>query len=119
MPREHSRSQRVAEEIRRILSELIRREIEDRNTGFVTLTEIDLSRDMSHAKVFFSVIDPQEQAEAATDRLEQAKGFLRGELGRKLRIRTIPELQFFYDDSLERGARVTRLIDETMSDEND
>lgn len=113
MPREFPRARRVSEQIHRILSETIRENLENQRLGFITLTHVEVSRDMSHAKVFFSVLEPKNRA-AALEQLRNARGFLRGQLAGQLRMRNIPELHFLYDESLERGARVTAMIDEAL-----
>jgi ribosome-binding factor A len=106
------RRARIADQIQRELAELIRLELRDPRVGMVTLTAVDLSRDQSHAKVYFTVLGPESAAQAAREGLEHASGFLRSGLAHRLSTRSVPELAFAYDESIERGARLTRLIDE-------
>jgi len=94
------------------LAEVIRLELRDPRVGLVTLTGVELSRDQSHAKVFFTVLGSQ--AEDAQSGLANAAGFLRSELARRLTTRKVPELHFAYDESVERGMRITHLIDEAL-----
>jgi len=87
-------------------------EVRDPRVGLVTLTGVELSRDQSHAKVFFTVLGAD--AEEALEGLQRASGFLRSELAHRLTIRKVPELHFAYDESVERGMRLSRLIDEAV-----
>ena len=108
------RRARIADQIQRELAELIRLELRDPRVGMVTLTAVELSHDQSHAKIFFTVLGPESAAEAARLGLERASGFLRSGLAHRLSTRSVPQLAFAYDDSIERGARLTRLIDEAV-----
>jgi ribosome-binding factor A len=106
---------RIADQIQRELSELIRLELRDPRVKLVTVTGVELSRDQSHAKVFFTVLGPEEAAKACGEALAHAAGFLRAGLAHRLTTRSVPELHFAYDDSIERGIRLSRLIDEAVS----
>ena len=108
------RRARIADQIQRELAELIRLELRDPRVGMVTLTAVELSHDQSHAKIFFTVLGPESAAEAARLGLERASGFLRSGLAHRLSTRSVPQLAFAYDESIERGARLTRLIDEAV-----
>lgn len=107
-----ARGARIADQIQRELAELIRTEVRDPRVGLVTLTGVELSRDQSHAKVFFTVLGAD--GEGALEGLGHAAGFLRSELARRLTTRKVPELHFAYDESVERGVRLSRLIDEAV-----
>lgn len=116
MAKEFSRTRRVGEQIQRELAALIRTELKDPRLGSVTVLAVDVSRDLSHAKVFFSVLGGDEAANArALPILRHAAGFLRRELGRGLHTRTTPELHFVPDTSIERGAHLSALIDEAVA----
>lgn len=115
MPRDFSRSQRVGDQIQRELAELIREQVKDPRVGMLTLSGVEVSRDLAHAKVFFTVLGDKDAIEGTTQGLRQAAGFLRRELGRRMRIRTVPELHFQYDDTQEKGARISALIDEAVA----
>ena len=104
------RPQKVADMIQRELSELLRREVRDPRVGMVTLTSVDVSPDFSHAKVLFTCLDPAHVEEAGSG-LRRAAGFLRSQLARRLKLYSTPELRFEYDESIERGDRLHRLID--------
>ena len=110
-----ARQARIADQIQRELAELVRTEVRDPRVGLVTLTGVELSRDQSHAKVFFTVLGPDVNGEQALEGLTRASGFLRSELAHRLTIRKVPELHFAYDESVERGVRLSRLIDEALA----
>ena len=108
-----ARSARIADQIQRELAEVIRLELRDPRVGLVTLTAVELSRDQSHADVFFTVLGSDSRE--ALEGLQHAAGFLRTNLARRLSTRTVPELHFSYDESIERGVRLSRLIDEAVN----
>jgi ribosome-binding factor A len=114
VPRDHSRTLRVAEQIQRELAELIRLELKDPRVGMVTLTDVEVTADYAHAKVFFTTLGTSDQIAAASAGLNHAAGFLRHELGQRIKLRGIPQLHFVYDESVERGVRLSRLIDEAV-----
>ena len=105
------RSDRVAEQVRRDLADLIRTELKDPRVGMVSLTAVELTPDYAHAKVFFATLN-SEHLEEIERGLMRAAGFLRRELGRRIHIHTLPELHFVYDSSLERGASMSLLIEQ-------
>lgn len=117
MPKEFSRSQRVVEQIRRELAELIRLEVKDPRVGFITLTDVEITPDYAHAKVYFTSMTGSEGIEDILVGLRRASGFLRRELGRRVRIHTTPELHFYYDKSVEEGSRLSQLIDSVVRDD--
>ena len=110
----NARSARIADQIQRSLAEVIRLELRDPRVGLVTLTGVELSRDQSHAKVFYTVMGTGPEVEAAGRGLANAAGFLRSELAHRLTTRKVPELHFEFDESVERGVRLSRLIDEAV-----
>jgi len=109
-----SRADRVSEQVRRDLAEIIRVELKDPRVGMISLTAVELTPDYAHAKVFFTTLDVSHLPEIERG-LSRASGFLRHELGRRIHIHTLPELHFIHDDSLERGASLSRLIDEAAA----
>jgi ribosome-binding factor A len=115
MPRDFSRTLRVAEQMQRDLAELLRLEVKDPRIGMVTLTDVEVTADYAHAKVFFTTLGDAGQVAAATEGLNRAAGFLRHELGHRIKLRSIPQLHFIYDESVERGVRLSQLIDEAVS----
>ncbi|WP_333843299.1 30S ribosome-binding factor RbfA [Pelomicrobium sp.] len=114
MTRPGARALRVAREIQRELACLIRDEVKDPRVGMVTLTEVELSADLSSAKVYYTSLGGQNDKETA-EGLRRAAPFLRGMLGQRLRLRTVPELRFVFDPSVEGGMRLSRLIDEAVA----
>lgn len=105
------RQERLNHLIRQTISELLRKEIKDpRLSGFVTITEVSVSADLSYAKVYFSVMGTEEEGKKATKGMTAASNFFRKELISKLNIRRVPELIFCPDNSLEHGARLLQII---------
>ena len=110
MKRGRGRTQKLGDLIQRELSELVQRELRDPRVGMITITAVDVSPDFSHAKVLYTTLDPA-QVEDAAKGLKRAAGFLRSQLARRIKLYTTPELRFEYDVSVERGDRLSRLID--------
>ena len=118
MPKDYPRSRRVAEQIQRELSEIIRLELKDPRVGMITLTDVEVTPDYEHAKIFFTRLGNLGEATdnaAVTGALEHAAGFLRSELAHRMRLRIVPQLHFEYDVSVERGVRLSQLIDEAVA----
>ena len=114
MPREFSRNQRLGTQILRTLSELLRFETKDPRLQGVSLTSVDLSRDLSVARVYFSLLNPDDSPEPVLEGLGKASGFLRAKLGHAIKVRHVPELRFVHDDSAEHGAKISQLIDRAL-----
>jgi ribosome-binding factor A len=113
--REFSRTRRVGEQIQRELAQLIQQELKDPRLGMVTVSAVEVSRDLAYAKVYISTLNPEEDIEQTLKVLRRAGGFLRRELGRRMLLRIVPELRFVYDESIERGSRLNSLIEEAVS----
>jgi len=118
MPREFSRASRVADQIQRDLSGLIRQEVKDPRVGLVTITAVEVNRDLSHAKIYVSSLAEAAGVEQSVEALQRAAGFLRSQLSRTLNLRSVPQLQFLYDASVERGVRLSHLIDVAVASDN-
>ncbi|MCH8250335.1 MAG: 30S ribosome-binding factor RbfA [Proteobacteria bacterium] len=119
MPREFSRNQRLGNQVLRTLNELLRFETKDPRLKLVSLTAVELSRDLSIARVYFSLLDPNGDPEPVQDGLERASGFLRSRLGREIKIRHVPELRFAHDKSAAEAQRIGSLIESALeSDRN-
>jgi len=115
-PKASGRGHRVADQIQKDLSELIRLEVKDPRLGLVTITDVEVTPDYAHAKVFYSVLpDDAEQLKKTADGLAACRGFLRGKLGRMLKIHTTPELHFVRDDSTARAIAMSELIDRALA----
>ena len=115
MAKDFSRSDRVAEQIQRELADLLQFEVKDPRVGMVTVTEVEVTGDMAHAKIYYSAKADTAELQAG---LEKAAGFLRGQLAKRMLLRTVPQLHFIYDASIDRGMRLSRLIDEALAPGN-
>lgn len=109
MPREFNRSERVAGQIRRELATIIQQEVRDPDIGFVSLSDVEVTRDLAHAKVFITVFET-EKAQASIKALQASAKFLRHRLSQEMRIRSVPELHFHHDASVETGLKMDQLI---------
>lgn len=104
------RTKRVAEEIQKVLAERIQRGLRDPLPGFVTIRDVEVASDFATAKVYYSVFGSDADKKGAAEILHNARGYLRGEVGKKVRLRNTPELTFIADDSAERASRVHALL---------
>jgi len=111
--RGQGRPQRLGDLIQREVSELIRLEVRDPRVGMITITSVDVSPDISHAKIFFTVLE-KENLQETLEGLARSAGFLRAQLAKRIKMYTTPELRFVYDESVERGDRLSRLIDSAL-----
>ena len=110
-----ARLRRVADQIQRELSDIVRTELKDPRVGMITLTGVEVSPDLAHAKVFFTSLAGENDRDATLSGLKRAAGFVRSMLGARLEIRSVPELHFVYDASVESGIRLTRLIEDAVA----
>jgi len=114
--KKHSqRAQRVGEQIQRELAELLRDHVKDPRVGRVTVTAVEVSPDLSHAKVFVTHLAGAEHADEAVTALQRTAGFLRTELAHRMQLYSVPQLHFVYDDSIESGMRMSQLIDDAVA----
>ena len=90
-------------------------EVKDPRVGMVSITDVEVTPDYAHAKVFFSTLAGSQTVDAVLEGLQKASGFLRRELGKRIRIHTTPQLHFVFDQSLERGADLSKLIEQAVS----
>lgn len=118
MPKDYSRTLRVADQIQRELADLLRHEIKDPRINQITLTAVEVSRDYAYAKVFYTTLGDQEQNIQVEKGLKKANGFLRLNLSKRINLRIVPQLIFIYDKSVEHGAYLSKLIDEAVAQEN-
>ena len=109
------RSERLADELREQVAELLRDEVKDPRIGFVTITRVELTGDLGFARVFVGVLGDEAQRHRSLEGLKQAAGFLRRQLARRLRIYQVPELRFQYDTGLDATDRVAQLLRETAA----
>ena len=123
MPKDYSRTRRVGEQVQREMAQLVQQEIKDPRLGLVTISAVKLSKDMSHATIFFTVLDGDESAEKhpieeTLKILEGASGFLRHELAKRMQLRIVPHIHFKYDESISYGNDLSALINKAMGMEN-
>ncbi|MEK7778888.1 MAG: 30S ribosome-binding factor RbfA [Pseudomonadota bacterium] len=112
---ENSRTLRVADQIQRELADLLQHETKDPRVKNITITAVEVTRDYSQAKVFYSILGNQEEIFLTQNGLENAKGFLRSQLSHRMQLRITPQLNFVYDESVERGTRLSKLIDDAVA----
>ncbi|HSE02440.1 MAG TPA: 30S ribosome-binding factor RbfA [Burkholderiales bacterium] len=117
MPRDFPRSRRIAEQVQRELSDIIRLELKDPRVGMITLTDVEVTPDNAHARVYFTLLGEPSRIEEAAAGLQHAAGYLRSQLAQRLKLRVVPQLHFKYDASVERGIRVSQLIDAAVAED--
>jgi ribosome-binding factor A len=108
---------RVGEQIKKELSVILQTEFKDPRLGFVTVTGVDVTNDLSQAKVYLSVLGDEDQKAETLKALAKGTGFLRSEIGRRIRMRHVPELIFKFDPSVEHGSRIEELLKQMNSGE--
>ncbi|AFV03096.1 MAG: 30S ribosome-binding factor RbfA [Dehalobacter sp. 4CP] len=106
------RAFRLAESIKAEVAQMIREDIKDPRLGFVTVTDVEVADDLRHAKIFVSVLGTEEEMKSSLDVLNKASGYLRSELGKIISLRYFPEITFKYDQSIEHGAHISKLLRE-------
>ena len=115
MTNDFSRTRRVAEQMQRELAMLLQREMRDPRLAGVTLSAVEVSRDFSHAKVFFTLLDQVHSPQEVVTVLGKASGFLRHALGERMLMRILPQLHFVYDETLVKGTELSNLIDQAVA----
>ena len=110
------RRERLGDQLRVELADLIQREIRDPRVGFVTVTEVRMSPDLRHARAYVSILGDAEQTAESFDALQRAGGFLRSQIGRRLKLRHVPDLRFVLDETLDTSARIDSLLEETRGE---
>ena len=118
MKKHSQRAQRVGEQIQRELAEILRDDVKDPRVGRVTITAVEVSGDLSHAKIFVTHLGGSGEAASVVAALQHTAGYLRRELSHRLKLYTVPDLRFFYDDSIESGIKLSQLIDEAVADDH-
>jgi ribosome-binding factor A len=104
------RSEKVGDLIRKEISQILVGELKDPRIGFVTITKVAVSDDLRVAKIYYSVFGDEQQKEESYQGLESAKGYIKRELGRRVRLKYMPEINFLFDDSLEYGEHIEELL---------
>lgn len=119
MVQEFSRSQRVGGQIRRELAQIIQQELRDPRVGLVTISAVEMSKDKTHAKIFITVMNPDQDVGTTLKVLNKASGFLRRALAPRMMLQVMPELHFIYDSSLDEGMRVAALLNSVAAERKD
>ncbi|AVO02395.1 30S ribosome-binding factor RbfA [Staphylococcus simulans] len=104
------RAERIGEQLKQELMDIINNKVKDPRIGFLTITDVQVTNDLSQAKVYLTVLGKEKEVDDTFKALEKARGFIKAELGSRLRLRTIPELYFEYDHSIEYGNKIERMI---------
>ncbi|MGM9924090.1 MAG: 30S ribosome-binding factor RbfA [Bacillus sp. (in: firmicutes)] len=113
------RANRVGEQMKKELTEIIGRKLKDPRIGFVTVTDVRVTGDLQQATVYVSVLGNEEQKQNTLIGLSKAKGFIRSEIGKRIRLRITPEITFEWDESLEYGQRIENLIHQIHTEDSD
>lgn len=121
MANENSRTHRVADQMQRELALLIQRDIRDPRLGMITITAVDVSRDLAHAKVYITLMNKDSDDEIAENLaiLKNVAGFLRMQLGKVMKLRSVPQLHFHYDESVRRGVHLSSLIERAVAEDRE
>ncbi|MEJ2564929.1 MAG: 30S ribosome-binding factor RbfA [Gammaproteobacteria bacterium] len=119
MMQEFSRTQRVGGQIQRELAQIIQQELRDPRLGMVTISAVEVSKDMAHAKVFITLMNTDQDVDATLKVLKKASGFLRRALGKRITLRVLPDLHFVYDSSLDEGMRIAALLDTVAAEDKE
>jgi ribosome-binding factor A len=113
------RKERLEHEIRIIISDIFLKDIKDPRIGFITINDVELTSDLKHAKVFVSVYGNEEEKEKSMNGLQSATKHIQGLLAHKLSIKNVPFIQFFIDESIEKGVKLTKVIEELTKEETE
>ncbi|RMG68167.1 MAG: 30S ribosome-binding factor RbfA [Calditrichaeota bacterium] len=116
---ESIRQRKIADQIKKLVSLIVDQKIKDPNKGFITVTHVKMSGDLRIASIYFSVLGDKEQAQKSLQVLNRAKNFIRSEMAPHLKLRFIPELRFFIDDTLEYANHIEQLLAKIKKQENE
>ncbi|WEM41845.1 30S ribosome-binding factor RbfA [Photobacterium sp. DA100] len=120
MSKEFSRTQRVAQQLQKELAVILQREIKDSRIGMATISSVDVSRDMGYAKVYVTFLTVGEQTpEGSLEALREMAPYIRSLLGKQIRLRVTPELNFIFDKSLTEGMRISNLVSQAVRDDEE
>ncbi|MGE5550694.1 MAG: 30S ribosome-binding factor RbfA [Bacteroidota bacterium] len=114
-----ARARRVAQVVKEEVGQMLQRELKDPRVGFVSITEVEVSADLSHIRIFLSPYGDEESKRQTMMGLDNARGFIRSELGKRLRLRLTPEVELVADDSIERGARIISLLQDIKGNQEE
>lgn len=113
-----TRQEKVREMLKIEISDIIHKDMKDPRIGFVTITDVKISPDLRFARVYVSVLGDEEQKNKSLKGLKSAAGFVRAEIGKRVRMRVTPEIQFIFDESIEHGVHIFELLQQIKKDEN-
>ncbi len=116
---ESVRQRKVADRIKKLVSVVVDRKVKDPDKGFITITHVKISRDLQIASVYFTVLGDEKQKQKSLEALNRAKNFIRSEIAAQLKMRFIPELRFFVDDSLEYAQKIEKILEDIKKIENE
>jgi ribosome-binding factor A len=114
-----TRPSRVADQLRAEVSDLLAREVQDPGIGFLTITHVKVTPDLQVARVYYTTLGDDKARKDTRRALERAAPFLRRHLGRRLRLKRVPELEFFFDEAVERGDRIEQILQEISAERKD
>ncbi|MGH9372288.1 MAG: 30S ribosome-binding factor RbfA [Vicinamibacterales bacterium] len=114
-----SRPSRIADQLRAELSDLITREVHDPGIGFLTFTHVKVSADLQLARVYYTTLGDEKARRESSRALERATPFLRRQIGRRLRLKRVPQLEFFFDESIERGDRIEQILHDLQAERSE
>lgn len=112
----NQRLARIRKQLKEEVSDIIRREVRDPRIGFLTITDAEVSADLRHAKVFYTVLGDQAQVDRTQDALNSASGLIRSEFGQRVSLKFTPEISFHFDSSVQRAARIEELLNQIASE---
>ena len=111
------RANRVAEQIKKEMTDILQREVKDPRVGFVTVTAVEVTGDLQESTVFITVYGDEQQEKSSLRALESAKGFIRSEIGKRIQLRKVPEIEFKFDRSIEQGNKIEKLLRDLNKEE--
>ncbi len=114
-----TRTEKLRQLLKEEVSDILRREIKDPRLGFFTVIDAEITSDLQHAKVFVSILGTEEERKQSMEVLKHAQHFVRQEFGKRVRMKTLPDIQFRLDDTVDRGVRILELLEEIKRDEPD
>ncbi|MRG85355.1 30S ribosome-binding factor RbfA [Salinibacillus xinjiangensis] len=113
------RVNRIAEQMKKELGDIIGQKIKDPRVGFVTVTDVQVTGDLQQAKIYISVLGDEDQKKDTLIGLAKAKGFIRSEIGKRIRLRKTPEISFEFDETIEHGNRIEKILSDLNQDTNE
>lgn len=113
------RSHRVAEQMKKEIAAIIEHQVKDPRIGFITITNVEVSNDLRHAKIYFSSLGNNEEQKKSLEGLDKAKGFIRKEIAQRINLRYAPEILFRIDTSIEHGVKISKILSKIKSEERE